>query len=204
MAVGPREFVYKGLRFYIFDDVYEPAEDTFLLADNIDVREDDVVLDMGTGCGILAVLSALKASYVVAVDINPHAIRCAKENAKRNGVSNKIDFICGNLFDPLRDNVRFTLILFNPPYLPSEEEPKTWVEHAWSGGVDGRHIIDSFLKALPRYLAYGGRLLMINSSLSNTEKTIEFLGKKGFKVEIIDEVRLFFETIALIRAVKVP
>ncbi|MEM1660934.1 MAG: class I SAM-dependent methyltransferase [Candidatus Bathyarchaeia archaeon] len=203
MVNGLKEVVYGGLRFYVFDGVYEPAEDTFLLADNLDVCEGEIVLDMGTGCGILSVLSALKASFVVAVDINPQAVKCAKENAKRNGVRNKIDFICGNLFDPLRTGLRFTLILFNPPYLPSEEEPKTWIEYAWAGGADGRRVIDRFLMDLPRYLDCGGRLLMVQSSLSDIEKTIKLLEERDFKVEITCRRGLFFETITLIKALKV-
>lgn len=202
MVEGFREVVYYNLRFYVTGGVYEPAEDTFLLADNMDVREGDVVLDMGTGCGILAVLSALKASHVVAVDINPYAVKCARKNAKINGVLGKVDFICGSLFDPLRVGLRFTLILFNPPYLPSEERPEAWVEYSWAGGVDGRSVIDKFLTFLPSYLDRGGRLLMTQSSLSDTEKTIKLLEEKGFKVEIIGEIRLFFETIALIKAIK--
>ncbi|MBS7606132.1 methyltransferase [Candidatus Bathyarchaeota archaeon] len=200
---GFREVFYGGLRFYVFDDVYEPAEDTFLLAGNLDVCESDVVLDMGTGCGILAILSAFKASRVVAVDINSDAVKCAKENAKRNNVLTKIDFICGDLFSPLKEDSYFSLIIFNPPYLPSEKEPKTWLEYSWSGGVDGRSIIDRFLGELPKYMKHGGRLLMVQSSLSNIEKTIKILKESGFKVEIIREERMFFETIALIRAVKV-
>jgi len=198
-----RRVVYGSLSFYVFDGVYEPAEDTFLLADNLDVCGGDVVLDMGTGCGILAILSALKASRVVAIDVNPNAVKCAKENARRNDVLDKIDFICGDLFNPLRENLCFTLIIFNPPYLPSEEKPEEWLEYAWAGGVDGRSVIDRFLMALPRHLKHGGRLLMVQSSLSDIEKTITLLRERGFKVEVIKESRLFFEVIALIRAVKI-
>lgn len=191
------------MKFWVFDGVYEPAEDTFLLADNLDVRESDVVLDMGTGCGILAVLSALRASHVIAVDINPNAVKCARENARRNGVLNKIDFICGSLFEPFKRGLRFSLILFNPPYLPSEGEPKDWVEYAWAGGADGRRVIERFLMELPSYLDYGGRLLMVQSSLSDVARTIRLLEYMGFSVEIIGEIRLFFESIVLIRAVRV-
>lgn len=202
VAGGFREVIYDGLRFCVFDGVYEPAEDTFLLVDNLNVREGDVVLDMGTGCGILAILSALKASYVVAVDVNPYAVKCAKENAKRNNVLDKIDFICGNLFDPLRMGLCFTLVTFNPPYLP-DEKPKAWFEYAWAGGVDGRSVINDFLRVLPRYLKRGGRLLMVQSSLSDVEKTISLLKESGFKVKVAGKVNLFFEVIALIEAVKV-
>jgi len=195
--------VYSGLRFYVFDGVYEPAEDTFLLASNLCVRGGDRVLDMGTGCGILAVLSAFKASWVLAVDINPYAVKCARENARCNGVLDKIDFICGSLFTPLRRALRFNLILFNAPYLPSEKEPEEWLEYAWAGGESGRQVINKFIDLLPEYLERGGRLLMVQSTLSNLEETLSLLRDRGFAAEIIDEAKLFFETIALIEAKKV-
>ena len=67
--------------FNVYEDVYEPAEDTFLFAENLDVKEGEQVLDVGTGCGMLGILAAKKACNVVAVDLNPYAIRCAKENS---------------------------------------------------------------------------------------------------------------------------
>lgn len=200
MGCASREFIYDGLRFYISDRVYEPAEDTLLLADNLDVHGGDRVLDVGTGCGILAVLAALRASWVLAVDINPYAVRCARVNAERNGVLDKIDFICGSLFDPLREGLRFDLILFNPPYLPLDDRPGDWLDYAWAGGRDGRSVIDRFLSALPRYLEPGGRLLMVQSSLSDIEKTRSALEFWGFTVDIIDEIKSFFEIIVLMRA----
>lgn len=61
-----------------------------------------MVLDMGTGCGILGIIAAKKASKVVAVDINPHAVRYAKENTELNGVSDKVFIVHGNLFTSTR------------------------------------------------------------------------------------------------------
>jgi len=197
-----KEVFYKGLYFHVSDDVYEPSEDTFLLAENLDVNDGEIVLDMGTGCGILAVLSTRKASWVLAVDVNPHAVKCARENAERNNVSEKIDFVCGDLFNPLRREQLFDLILFNAPYLPVEEKPKGWVDYAWSGGEDGRSILDSFLSDAPDYLKRGGRLLIVQSSLSDIGKTLSTLREKGFRAEVISEMSFFFETIALIKAIK--
>ncbi|MEM3745549.1 MAG: class I SAM-dependent methyltransferase [Candidatus Bathyarchaeia archaeon] len=202
MAGRFKEIFYEGLCFSVPENVYEPAEDTFLLARNLVVHDGEVVLDVGTGCGILAVLAAFRASYVLAIDINPYAVRCAKENAKRNGVLGRIDFICGSLFDPLRARLSFDLILFNAPYLPVEGEPKSWLEYAWAGGRDGRRVIDAFLDEFTKYLKPGGRLLLIQSSLSDIDKTMLTLTGKGFRVELVDSVKSFFETIALIRAVK--
>jgi release factor glutamine methyltransferase len=197
-----KEVFYEGLYFHVFDDVYEPSEDTFLLAEKLDVNDGERVLDMGTGCGILAVLSAHKASRVLAVDVNPNAVKCARENARRNNVLEKIDFICGDLFNPIRREQLFDLILFNAPYLPVEEKPKEWVDYAWSGGENGRSVLDRFLNDASDYLKRGGRILIVQSSLSDINKTLLTLRKKGFKAEVTGEKSFFFEVIVLIKAVK--
>jgi len=67
----------------------------------------------------------------------------------------------------------------------------------------GRQVINKFIDLLPEYLERGGRLLMVQSTLSNLEETLSLLRDRGFAAEIIDEVKLFFETIALIEAKKV-
>ena len=72
--------------FNVWENVYEPAEDSFLFAENLDVEKGAQVLDVGTGCGMLGILAAEKAGNVVAVDLNPYAVRCAKENAALNNV----------------------------------------------------------------------------------------------------------------------
>lgn len=197
-----KEIFYEGMCFHVFSDVYEPSEDTFLLAENLDVNYGDKVLDVGTGCGILAILSARKASWVLAVDVNPHAVICAKENAKRNGFLEKIDFICGDMFSPLKRESIFDLVLFNAPYLPTEEEPQEWIDYAWSGGKGGRKVLDKFLSNISDYLKSGGRLLLVQSSLSDIERTLSVLRENGFQANVVSEVRSFFEVIALIKAVK--
>jgi len=191
---------FAGRVFYIFDYVYEPAEDTFLIAKHLKV--DGFVLDVGTGCGILSVLAASKAKHIVAVDINPYAARCAKINAEVNGVSDKIDILIGDLFNPIHENLTFDTILFNAPYLPDEKrkESKSLIEYAWSGGKDGREVIDRFIQQAPKYLKPYGRILLVQSSLSDVEKTIREFRKRRLQARIIDEEKIFFETISLIEA----
>ncbi|MCD6325357.1 methyltransferase [Candidatus Bathyarchaeota archaeon] len=191
---------FAGRVFYIFDYVYEPAEDTFLIAKHLKV--DGFVLDVGTGCGILSVLAASKAKHIVAVDINPYAARCAKINAEVNGVSDKIDILIGDLFNPIHENLTFDTILFNAPYLPDEKrkESKSLIEYAWSGGKDGREVIDRFIQQAPKYLKPHGRILLVQSSLSDVEKTIREFRKRRLQARIIDEEKIFFETISLIEA----
>lgn len=192
---------FNNYAFYVSRDVYEPAEDTYLLAENLVVNEGDVVLDMGTGCGILGILAAKKARKVVAVDINPHAIRCAKMNAKLNGVMEKMDIRQGHLFKAIKKNEKFNVIIFNAPYLPTEaKEQKTWIGRAWAGGTTGRALIDKFISQAPSYLEEDGRVLLVQSTLSNVDETMQKLEEKGLQVRILAEKKVAFEAIVVIQA----
>jgi release factor glutamine methyltransferase len=183
------------------EHVYEPAEDTFLLADRLTATHNDVVLEVGTGCGILAIVAAEKAERVVAVDVNPYAVECAFKNAQTNGVEKKIDFRQGDLFHPIKQNEKFDVILFNSPYLPSEsDEEKSWLGKAWAGGPDGRTVIDRFLVDVPNFLDEGGRVQLVQSSLSNVDKTIQMFKQKSMQATVAAQVKVAFESIVLIEA----
>ena len=183
------------------DNVYEPAEDSFFFATNLIIKPDQVVLDLGTGSGILAIIAAKKAQYVLAVDLNPYAIRCAKENAELNKIQN-MAFLQGDLFTALKDGTKFDLILFNAPYLPSEEgEDSTWIGRSWAGGANGRVVLDRFIPQVPSYLKPHGRVLLMQSTLTGIEKTINTFAKQKLRAVVIAEQQLpFFETLSLIEA----
>jgi release factor glutamine methyltransferase len=199
--VYSKKVFFKSHVVQVDEHVYEPAEDTLLISELLKVEEDDVVLDVGTGCGILSVLAAEKAKHVVAVDINPYAIECARKNAEVNGVEGKIEFRYGDLFHSIKPNEKFTLILFNAPYLPSEPgEERDLIAKAWAGGQDGRKIIDRFVEGVSSYLAVGGRIQLIQSSLSDVNKTLDAFGKLGLKALIVAHVKVPFENIFLIEA----
>jgi len=199
--VYPKKAHFGDHVFLVDEHVYEPAEDTFLIAENLGVIEDDTVLDMGTGCGILAVLVAEKAESVVAVDVNPYAIQCADRNAENSGVKDKIEFRRGNLFQTIKQNERFSLILFNAPYLPSEpDEEKTWIGKAWAGGRNGRKTVDRFIRDAPKFLARGGRIQLVQSSLSDVNRTTEMFEESGLRASVAAQVKVAFESIVLVEA----
>jgi len=198
-----KKVFFKDAAFTVFSSVYEPAEDTFLFAKNLTVKIGDEVLDIGPGCGILSVISTKKARRVVAVDVSPDAVRCTKLNAKDNGVSDRVDVVRGDLFGPLRKETLFDVVLFNAPYLPTEnEKPSSWIDYAWSGGKKGRELIDRFIAHAPEHLKVDGRILLVQSTLSDVNETIDKFIKQGFEATVIAEQKVAFETITVIQAKK--
>ena len=178
--------------------VYEPSDDSYLLAENLIINTGEKVLEIGTGSGIVAMYASQMTDKVVATDINFNAIELAEKNFKSNGIKN-IELLLGNLFEPVK-NQKFDVILFNAPYLPTEKSEilDDSLNYAFDGGLDGRKVIDSFLNEVKNHLNRGGRVQLIQSSLSNVEETISKLKELGFKVEITATEKFFFEEIVLI------
>jgi len=188
--------------FDVKDNVYEPAEDSFLFAENLDVPNGAQVLDVGTGSGILSILAAEKAGNVLTIDLNPYAVQCAKENAKINHMLEKMAFMQADLLTALNENAKFELILFNAPYLPAaENETDSWIGRSWAGGINGRQVIDRFISQAPSHMKTNGRILLMQSTLANVEETINKFVELGLKATIKAERKLpFFETLTLIEA----
>jgi release factor glutamine methyltransferase len=170
--------------------VYRPAEDSMLLLRHARPRFRDSVLDMGTGSGLLAVEAALdtRVQRVVAVDIDPDALASARSRAGAAGVADEIEFVLGDLFEGL-EGERFDLIMFNPPYLPSEGDAD---EPSWSGGAVGNEVMLRFLDEAGKHLNPDGDVLMIYSSKSGL--TLADSDEK-FYATILEELPLFFESL---------
>ena len=71
---------------------------------------------------------------------------------------------------------------------------------AWDGGESGREVIDEFIKQAPSYLKKDGIIQLVQSSLSDNEKTLKMFEKMNFKAEITAIDHIFFEDITLITA----
>jgi len=186
--------VYVGnLEVKTSDAVYNPAEDSLLLAKHVRGAKGRV-LDVGTGTGIQAMVAAQTAEYVLGVDINPYAVSLAAENAKNNILKN-IEIIESDLFDNVKR--RFDLIVFNPPYLAVNELGQ--LAKSWSGGEDGVEVINRFLSGVSGYLEDEGQTLIVLSSVNKPDKVKDMLSQQGYKVEEVECERFFYERIYVVR-----
>ena len=185
------------------DNVYVPAEDSYLLADNLEIEANQSVLEIGTGSGIVAMYASRLAKSVTATDINFDACELASKNFEANGIEN-VEILFGNMFEPVK-NRKFDVILFNTPYLPTEEGDviDDTINYAFDGGLNGRKVIDLFLDEVSNHLNDGGIVQMIQSSLSGNEETLQKFDEMGFIAEIKASEHFFFEDITLINAYKV-
>lgn len=202
MPSSAKRVYFDDYVFVVDENVYEPAEDSFLFAENLEVEAGKSVLDMGAGCGILGILAAEKARDVIAVDVNPYAVRCAKENAVLNNVRGKLAFVQGDLFTWLSEKALFDVILFNAPYLPADaSDADSWIGRAWAGGVTGRQVIDSFISGVPKHMKRTGRVLLMQSTLANVDETMRRFAECHLNAEVVaDRALPFFETVVLIEA----
>lgn len=126
--IGSTEFF--GLEFQVNENVLIPRPETETLVEIVIALLRDChqpkIIDLGTGSGAIAISLAknVTGSSVFATDISPDALKVAEKNARRNEVEDQIDFLCGDLFEPLRGrNLEGAVdcVASNPPYVSQEE-----------------------------------------------------------------------------------
>jgi len=187
-------------------DVYEPREDTFLILKHIkDFAKNKIVLDLGTGTGILAIEAAKYAKKVYAVDISKKALAVAKQNAKKINAKN-IVFLRSDLFSAFKQKgkreIKFDLILFNPPYLPAHPSEPKEVALQITGGKHGYELIERFLSDVSSFLNPNGIILLVFSTLTKKHKVDKLIEEHCFIADELDRKKLFFETLFLYKITK--
>jgi HemK-related putative methylase len=150
------------------------------------------VLDLGTGSGVGAVFAAQAAKWVVAVDVNPAAVRCARINALLNGVEGQVEVRQGDLFASVLQE-RFDVVLFNPPFF--RRQPKNDLERA----LYSLDIFERFTDEVRDHLKPGGTCLVIMSTDGDLDGFRQAARRQNFSIELIQQRDLINEWLLLYR-----
>jgi SAM-dependent methyltransferase len=131
------------------DRVPGPSKSTRALAAVTPRTRVERALDLGTGCGVQALLLARHADAVVATDVNPRALEYAAFNAALNGLTT-IDLREGSMFEPVAGE-QFDLVVSNPPYVISPDLTTVYRD----GGLPGDTFSEGLVRQAPAFLREG-------------------------------------------------
>jgi HemK-related putative methylase len=150
------------------------------------------VLDMGSGSGVCAVRAARQGARVVAVDINPEAVRCTRVNVLLNGLEDKVEVQQGDLFAPVAGR-RFDVVLFNPPF--AQGTPRDDADRAWRS-ID---VPEQFAAALPKHLKASGFALLLLSTYGDCGRFVHELKRHAFAMTIFAQGHFFNEKLTILK-----
>lgn len=211
-----------------FRNIYEPAEDSFILLDALEAdaslfsspfttlaSPSPLCIEIGSGSGIaLSFLSQIigpTSAYYIGIDLNPHANTATLATGRANGVS--IEAIRTSLLSGLQPRLdgKVDVLLFNPPYVPTEEEEeamaqgKAGIEGAWAGGATGTKLVDELIGGgvIKEVLTKGGRLYLVAIKQNDPEGLVRRLGEQGLEAEVVLKRRAGGEFLHVVRAIKV-
>jgi HemK-related putative methylase len=185
----------RGLPFVVLPQVFNPRlfpTGVFLAEQYSKIDAGALVLDMGTGTGIGAVLAARYTGRVTAVDINPYAVRCTKINVLLNDLEERVNVRQSDLFEALGGE-KFDVVLFNPPFF--DGVPRDAEDHAWRGVK----VIERFAACLEQHLNAGGYALVVFSSNSDYPNLRELFYAHNLNVEVIAERDIISEILTVYR-----
>ncbi len=183
--------------------VYPPSEDTYLLLDAIVLLPSDTFLEVGCGAGLITLTAAMIAKLVIGTDSSTEAVRNAMQNARRNGLEHGCNIIQSDLLSAVNTSARFSVIVFNPPYLP-DDGLRTDIDHAILGGADGTELTVRFVEQAARHLTRAGVLYAVASSLANIEQVKSVMKRCGLTVRSVARKALFFEEIQVLKGMLEP
>lgn len=183
-ALGPvHRFILGGHVFEIDSGVFSPEifESSRVFASLLEANPVERFLDMGTGCGIIAIVAALRGTAsVVAVDVSPAAVANTKRNIERLRLTDNVTVLLSDVFDAVPPKGQFDTIFWNAPWIPVPADYEL-------GSVLERAICDPGYAAIGRYfegaasrLAPNGRLLIGLGPFGEVEEILALARRSGW------------------------
>ena len=138
---------------------------------------------MGTGCGVNGILAARAGADMLALDVNPEAVRTARDNARRNGIADRLEVRLSDAFDavdPASDGP-FDVVVFDPPF--RWFQPRDLLEVAMAD--PGYRAPTRFMREVRPPLSGRGRLLVFFGSSGDLSYLQRLVAEEGFGTEVL-------------------
>jgi release factor glutamine methyltransferase len=146
----------------------------------------DSVLEIGTGSGvIMASLLARGAQRALGIDIEASAVQTTQELLRQEGLDGRARVVQGDMW-PACNGEQFNLVISNLPQFAAEQVESDGRLQSWcTGGLDGRSLVDRFLRGLPDHLAPGGLVIMTHNVFIDVARTQAMLEPWGLQARIV-------------------
>jgi release factor glutamine methyltransferase len=171
-----------GHTFVIPPEVYPPNPLGLAELVRAEVRPGERVLDLGTGSGVNGIVAAAAGADVVAVDVNPVAVDCARMNAAANGLADRLDARVSDVFENVDGS--FDLVVFDPPF--------RWFRpnDLWERGTadENYEALTRFFAQVGERLASGGRVLLGFGTTGDMDYLHELVDRAGLAIEELRRV----------------
>ena len=208
-----------------FQNVYEPAEDSFLLIDSLDKELEQITFDknkkitsieLGCGSGLVSCcfLSKLKDLNInilnhYCIDINKDAVNLTQNLLKNYNFDNNVNVIEGDLFNSFEKDKIFDIIIFNPPYVTTDDDEykralkEKDIYAAWAGGKKGSETINRFIDELKGHINENSIIFLLLSKENEYENIIDKLKKLyDLDYEVLMRKKFKNERLAVIKFFK--
>ncbi|KAL0483948.1 HemK methyltransferase [Acrasis kona] len=204
-----------------YKQIYEPSDDTWLFVDALEseknvLKDCRICLEIGSGSGyVSAYLNKLVNSdnhkcFFFAVDINENAAVATTNTFKHNNSFPFCDVVLTSFGDALCSRLHNSIdvLLFNPPYVPSEDDELGFnnIVASYAGGECGRQVIDQFLPRVKNLLSNDGIFYLILIQENKPEEVIDIMSRPeygGFNGQIIRKKKVLGEILFVTKFTKI-
>ncbi len=181
------ECIVNGLKIKVFPDVFSPGiffESGWYAEKLAQMVRQKSLLEIGTGTGIIALVSALQGAQVTAIDINEQAVRNAELNFKEHNVDAVLH--TGSVYEPLSNVDKFDFIFWNHPFNKSDQdESDVFLKSVFDYQYKD---LENYVSNAREYLAAEGRLLLGTSNIAKIEDLEEIAHKYGHHLVLLEKI----------------
>lgn len=177
-----------GKPFWVYPSVFNPTKGraSTILLGHLKFPKETTILDVGTGCGLYGIISLYQgAKQVVATDINPRAIACARRNVKLHKMADRMQVRKGNVFSAIKENEKFDVIIANPPFFRAPQvKPLDYIKRCF---LDQKaHFLYEFLHSARNHLTEKGKILLVYGKSGYIEELLNLIAGYHYKYTILE------------------